>query len=281
MQKENTNENAYFEDLPRMVGSFTKPDSPLHKKSAFSKLANGRLDATSPLRINMQYFAESGTGDSVSGNSDSADGANNNADNDTHSGQNNNAGDGSQNDVQTGGDNTPTTEAIEKLVQAKVDRITADLGKKNADLQKEINKLRKEKLTDEEVKQLEMAEKEQAMEDKEKALLERENRLIAINAIKEAGLDDGSTEALELVDFVIADNEENIKARAASLKSLIDKRVAAEVAKTFKQNGRIPNGGKQGKETTDKDTSLAEKLGKARAAQNKTANDVLKYYTGR
>lgn len=231
--------------------------------------------------INMQYFAESGTGDSVLGNSDGADGANNNDDNDTHSGQNNGAGDGSQNDVQTGGDNTPTAEAIEKLVQAKVDRITADLGKKNAGLQKEINKLRKEKLTDEEVKQLEMAEKEQAMKDKEKALLERENRLIAINAIKEAGLDDGSTEALELVDFVIADNEENIKARAVSLKNLIDKRAAAEVAKIFKKNGRIPNGGKQGEETADKDTSLAEKLGKARAAQNKTANDVLKYYTGR
>lgn len=243
------------------------------------------------IRINMQYFAESGAGDGGSDNSDgvngsdNADGANNNAANSTQSGQNGNIGDGNQNDGKNGEDNnTPTAEAIEKLVQAKVDRITADLGKKNADLQKEINKLRKEKLTDEEVKQLEMAEKGQAMKDKEKALLERENRLIAINAIKEAGLDDGSTEALEFVDFVIADNadnEENIKARATTLKSLIDKRVAAEVAKTFKQNGRTPNGGIQGNGESNKDTSLAEKLGKARAAQNKTANDVLKYYTGR
>lgn len=240
------------------------------------------------IHIGMQYFAESGAGDGGCDNSDgvngldNADGANNNADNGTQSGQNGNAGDGNQNDGKNGGDNnTPTSEAIEKLVQAKVDRITADLGKKNADLQKEINKLRKEKLTDEELKQLEMAEKEQAMKDKEKALLERENRLIAINAIKEAGLDDGSTEALELVDFVIADNEENIKARATTLKSLIDKHVAAEVAKTFKQNGRTPNGGTQGNGESSKDTSLAEKLGKARAAQNKTANDVLKYYTGR
>lgn len=264
MEKENSHENAYFEDLPKTAGSFTKPES--------------------PLRISMQYFADSETGDSGSGDSDGlngADGANNNADTATQSGQKGNAGDDAQNDGKNGGDNTPTAEAIEKLVQAKVDRITADLGKKNADLQKEINKLRKEKLTDEEVKQLEMAEKEQAMKDKEKALLERENRLIAINAIKEAGLDDGSTEALELVDFVIADNEENIKARAASLKSLIDKQVAAEVAKTFKQNGRTPNGGTQGSGDANKDTSLAEKLGKARAAQNKTANDVLKYYTGR
>lgn len=227
------------------------------------------------IRINMQYFADGEAGDVGSGNSDDTSDSNG-ADNEKSGADNS-----SQNEGQNGAENTPTAEAIEKLVQAKVDRITADLGKKNSDLQKEINKLKKEKLSDEELKQLEIAEKEQAMKDKEKALLERENKLIAINAIKEAGLDDGSTEALALVDFVIADNEENIKARAASLKSLIDKRVAAEVAKTFKQNGRTPNGGTQKNGESNKDTSLAEKLGKARAAQNKTANDVLKYYTGR
>ncbi|MGN1456951.1 MAG: hypothetical protein ACI4XP_03230 [Acutalibacteraceae bacterium] len=175
-----------------------------------------------------------------------------------------------------------TAETIERLVQSRVDRITAELGKKNADLKKQLDKLTKEKMSDDEVKQLEMAEKEKAIQEKERVLLERENRLLAINAIKEVGLDDGSTEALALVDFVIADNEENIKTKATTLKSLIDKKVAAEVAKTFKQNGRTPNGASQGQgQGTDKDTSIAAKLGKAKAAQNKTANDVLKYYTGR
>lgn len=227
------------------------------------------------IRINMQYFADGEAGDVGSGNSD--DTSDSNGTDNEKSGADNS----SQNEGQNGAENTPTVEAIEKLVQAKVDRITADLGKKNADLQKKIDKLTREKLTDEEIKQLEMAEKEQAMKDKEKALLERENKLIAINAIKEVGLDDGSTEALALVDFVIADNEESIKSRAVALKNLIDKRVSAEVAKTFRQNGRTPNGGTQGEEVTDKDTSLAKKLGKARAEQNKTANEVLKYYTGR
>lgn len=241
---------------------------------------------TSGIRIGMQYFADDGADDSgkTDGTSGSDD-ANNTggSDNGTSSNQNSGADNGqSKAEGQDENNNgSITSQAIEKIVQAKVDRITADLDKRNADLQKQVDKLKREKMSDEEIKQLEMEEKEKAIADKEKALLDRENKLTAINVLKEVGLDDGSKDALELVDFIIADDEENIKSRATTLKKLIDKRVSAEVAKTFKQNGRTPNGGTQEQDAANKETSLAQKLGKAKAAQNKTADDVLKYYKGR
>ena len=43
-----------------------------------------------------------------------------------------------------------SAEAIDRLIQSRVDRITAELGKKNSSLQKELDKLKKEKLSDEE-----------------------------------------------------------------------------------------------------------------------------------
>ena len=238
---------------------------------------------TSGIRISMQYFADEGAdGSGKTDGTSGSDGANNSSsgsDNGTSPNQNSGADNGHS--KAEGKDGNITSQAIEKIVQAKVDRITADLSEKNANLQKQVDKLKREKMSDDEIKQLEMEEKEKSIADKEKALLDRENKLTAINALKEVGLDDGSKDALELVDFIIADDEENIKARATTLKKLIDKRVSAEVAKTFKQNGRTPNGRTQEQDAASKETSLAQKLGKAKAAQNKTADDVLKYYKGR
>lgn len=134
-------------------------------------------------------------------------------------------------------------EKIEKLVQAKVDRITSKLGKEKADLQKELDKLKREKLSSEEIKQLEIKEKEKALAEKEKSLLEKENRIYAIEAIKKADLDDGSTLSLEVVDLVLAENEEKIDARIKTLGSLVNKLADAKVEKKFKTNGRIPNSG--------------------------------------
>ncbi|MBP3629899.1 MAG: DUF4355 domain-containing protein [Clostridia bacterium] len=172
-----------------------------------------------------------------------------------------------------------TTEAINKLIQSKVDKITAELGKKNAGLQKELEKLKREKLSDEEVKQLEIADKEKAIADKEKELLDKENRLFAIKAMKEIGLDDGSDTSLQIVDFVMADSEETITERVKIFKSLVDKLVTEKVAKTFKANGRVPNGGSQN--PADKNNvSIAERLGKERAEQQKKSNDVLNHYLG-
>lgn len=222
------------------------------------------------LRIPMQFFAndgESGTGD-AGNSSDSSD----NGGTGTNSGGN--EGNNSNN-------NTNTAD-LDKLVQARADKLTAEMGKKNAALQKELDKLKKEKMTADELKQLEMSEKEKELAEREKMLLDKENRLLAIKAIKAAGLDDGSDKALELVDFVIGDNEDAINNKVKAFGELVKKFVAAEVDKTFKKNGRNPNnsGGNNtdNQDNQNKTNTIAEKLGKARAEKQKTANDVLKHY---
>lgn len=130
---------------------------------------------------------------------------------------------------------------IEKLVQQRVDKAIAKLGKDKSDLQKQLDQLKKEKMTDEERKQFELSEKEKLIADREKALLEKENRLYAIKAIKEAGLDDGSDKSLELVDFVMDTDTEAIDNKIKAFDALVKKFVKAEVDKTFKTNGRTPD----------------------------------------
>ena len=155
----------------------------------------------------------------------------------------------------------------------------AEERKKNADLQKKLDRITKEKLSDEELKKAEMDDKVKELAEKEKELADRENRLFAIKAIKEAGLDDGSDNALNLVDFVMCANEDDTTERVNAFKTLLDKMVAAQVDKTFKANGRTPNGAGSAAEEK-KDNSIAERLGKVRAEQSKISNDVLNYYLG-
>lgn len=218
------------------------------------------------LRVDIQHFA---------GNGDGNDGGDN-GDNSGNDGGNGNGG-----NADNKGDDSRSTEALEKLVQSKVDRLMAEERKKNADLQKRLDKLNKEKLTDDELKQAEIAEREKAIADKERALAEKENRLYAIKAIKTAGLDDGGETSLELVDFVMSDTEENIDTKVKSFKTLVDKMVSARVDATFKANGRNPNGANDsGDSGDDKNATIAEKLGKSRAEQNKKSNDILSHYLG-
>lgn len=186
----------------------------------------------------------------------------------------------------TGAENTEqkTTEIdneerIAKLVQSQVDRRMAEERKKNAELQKKLDRVTKEKMSDEQLKQAEMEDKLKELAEKEKELADRENRLFAIKVIKEAGLDDGSDNALDLVDFVMCDNEDDTADRVKTFKALLDKMVATQVDRTFKANGRTPNGAGTAQEEK-KDNSIAERLGKNRAEQEKKSNDVLQFYLG-
>ena len=139
---------------------------------------------------------------------------------------------------------------IEKIVQSRVDKAMAEERKEKAELKKKYEILQKAKLTDEELKQAELEEKAKDIADREKALKDKENRLFAVKAIKEAGLDDGSDTSLALVEFVIADEETEITEKVKAFKALFDKAVSAEVSKRFKDGGRNPasgsptNGGK-------------------------------------
>lgn len=173
-----------------------------------------------------------------------------------------------------------STEALEKIVQSRVDRSTAELGKKIAALQKENDKLKKDGKSAEEVKQLEISEREKTIAAKEKELQDRENRLFALKAIKEIGLDDGSPKSLSLVDFVMAEDEATITERVKAFNDLVQSFVSAQVDAKFKAIGRTPNGAAAQNGGEDKKLSVAESLGKRRAEQAKKSNDVLSMYLG-
>lgn len=139
---------------------------------------------------------------------------------------------------------------LDKIIQARVDKVTAKLGKEKADLQRQLKREREARLSDDELKQLEMAEKEKALEEREKALTDKMNREYAQKSLREAGLDDGSETAFALVDFVMGADETEIDCKVKNFKELFNKAVTAAVNKRFKDSGYTPkksdnlNGGK-------------------------------------
>lgn len=179
-----------------------------------------------------------------------------------------------QNDSQV----NPTRTDIEKMIQSAVDRATNKLGNENKRLRNQLESLKNEKLSDDELKEFKLREREADVADREAKLKEKESQLFAIKAIKDAGLDDGSSNALDLVDFVMTDDEETTLARVKSFESLVKKFVAAEVNRTFKENGRNPE--KSGSNNTPTQNSVAADIGKRTADRNKSASDVLNYYLG-
>lgn len=136
-----------------------------------------------------------------------------------------------------------TEEEFNKRIQSAVDRATNKLGNEKKRLEEQISQLKKEKMSDEERKAFELNEKEEQLKEREAQILEKENRLYTIKALKEAGLDDGSSSSLELSEFVLADTQDKIDTRIKAFKKLLDKMVAAEVDKTFKKNGSKPVSG--------------------------------------
>ena len=132
---------------------------------------------------------------------------------------------------------------LEKIIQSRVDKQMAAERKKSAELEKRLHNLQQAKLTEDELKQIEIEEREKTIAEREKAIRDKENRLYAVKAIKEAGLDDGSDVSLSLIDFVMADDETEITAKVRAFKELFDKAVAAEVDKRFKDGGRTPRAG--------------------------------------
>lgn len=132
---------------------------------------------------------------------------------------------------------------LDKIIQSRVDKQMAAERKKNADLEKKYKRLQEATLTEKELKEVEMEEKEKAIADREKAIQDKENRLYAVKAIKEAGLDDGSDVSLSLVDFVMGEDETEINTKVKAFKELFDKAVNNEVNKRFKEGGHIPKKG--------------------------------------
>lgn len=215
-------------------------------------------------RIPMQFFAEGDDAGNAGNGSEGGD-----------------AGQGNNPDGNANNGNNPNMVDIEKQIQSRIDKALAAERKKSADLQKTVDKLNKEKMTADELKAHELAEKEKEIAEMMRVATEKENRFTAIKALNEAGFEDVGGSILELVDFVMGENEEAIKNKVTAFKGLVDKCVAAEVEKTFKKHGRNPNGGgNNAPEGNDNDNSVAKKLGAAEAAKAKQSADIMKLYLG-
>lgn len=135
---------------------------------------------------------------------------------------------------------------IAKAVQAAVDRATNRIGNENKLLKDKLEKTRKEKLTAEELKQVELQEKEQELSQKEREIQEKENRMYAIKALKKAELDDGSEETLDLVEFVLGEDETAIDIKVKALQKFAQRVAKNTTDGIYKANGRIPGKGNAG-----------------------------------
>lgn len=169
---------------------------------------------------------------------------------------------------------------IDKLVQAKVDKLMAEERKKSTSLSKELEKMKRDKMTAAELKKYDDEKRDKELAERERIIVEKENRYYAITALKKAGLDDGSEVALELAELVTGVDNEQTDTRIATLNKLITKMVDSKVNERFKSFGRTP-GDSSTNSGNGKDKSLAEKLGKQKAEQDKKSREILDYYTKR
>lgn len=171
--------------------------------------------------------------------------------------------------------------SIDKLIQSAVDRALNKVGNENKKLRSENEALKKAKLSDDEIRQLEMQEKEKELAERDKAITDRENRLIAIKAIKEAGLDDGSDASLAIIDFVMADDEDGIRERVKAFNALVERIVKTKVDGVFKASGRTPGvGSDTASATSGKNESIAARMGRNTAATNQKSRSILDQYIG-
>lgn len=137
----------------------------------------------------------------------------------------------------TGQENTDTpktyTQAeVEALLQSEADkRVSAALKKqerKNQERIKEAEKLAK--MNETEKFQYELEQREKAIAEKEKALALAENKNAASKILADKGLD------LALVDFVVADDAETMKANISLLDRAFKESVKKEVEKRLSSN---------------------------------------------
>lgn len=135
---------------------------------------------------------------------------------------------------------------LEKLVQAAVDRATNKIGNENKRLKEQLEVERKKNLSADELKQVELQEKETELAQKEQEIREKENRMYAIKALKKAELDDGSEETLDLVEFVLGEDETAIDVKVKALQKFAQRVAKNTTDGIYKANGRTPGKGNAG-----------------------------------
>jgi DNA polymerase III alpha subunit (gram-positive type) len=175
----------------------------------------------------------------------------------------------------------PTAASIEKMIQSALDRERNKHGNEMKKLRAELETERKKNLSEKEIKELEMKQEREQFE-LERAEFKREkNKLFAIKALSEIGLNDGSDASLALVDFVMADDEAGISERVKTFNGLVEKIVKAKVDGVFKANGRTPGvGSETAANAGGQNNSIAVQLGRNTAKNNEAAQSVLNHYLG-
>ena len=168
---------------------------------------------SNPLRISMQYFAESASGES---NTTEPAGSNPSAE-------------------PVPAEPTPA-DTSEPDTAAQLKQLTDA----NAALQQELNTLRKEHLTQEEQKRLELTQKETEIANREATLRDRENRLHAIQSLEKANLTGNGLTSAELLPFVLDSTTDGIDSKVKALSALLDKRAKAETERLYQAAGRQP-----------------------------------------
>lgn len=132
---------------------------------------------------------------------------------------------------------------LEKMIQAAVDRATNKLGNENKLLKDKLEKTRKEKLSADELKQVELQEKEAELARQQAEIQTEKNRMYAIKALKKAELDDGSEDTLDLVEFVLGEDETDIDVKVKALQKFAQRIAKNTTDGIYKANGRNPGRG--------------------------------------
>lgn len=140
---------------------------------------------------------------------------------------------------------TYTQEEVDKLLQQESDRrVTEALRKaqkKNQEKLREAEKL--SKMNDQEKHEYELEQREKAIAEKEHELALAENKAIAMTILSEKGI------STTLVDFVVADDADTMKANIDLLDRAFKVSVRAEVEKRLASNNTSPK--RQRVESTD------------------------------
>lgn len=173
----------------------------------------------------------------------------------------------------------PTAASIEKMIQSAVDRVRNQMGNENKKLRADLEAERKKNLSENEIKELERKQEREQFE-LERAEFKREkNKLFAVKALSEIGLNDGSADSLAIVDFVMADTEEAITERVKAFDSLVKNIVKKQVDGVFKANGRTPGvGSDTASNAGGENESYAVRSGKNAAAVNQKSRSILDSY---
>ena len=135
---------------------------------------------------------------------------------------------------------------IAAAVKKAVDRATNKLGNENKLLKDKLEKTRKEKMSAEELRTVELQEKEAELAQKEQEIKEKENRMYAIKALKKAELDDGSEETMDLVEFVLGEDETAIDLKVKALQKFAERIAKNTTDGIYRANGRTPGKGNTG-----------------------------------